>query len=453
MEGAKGKERLHSERQGPGSPRSRPTWGKTSTLLASEAAQAPGLGPASARRAAARPTAPQPARLSLGGGWGRNTHACPPPGQQRGVPPLAPRAPPRRRAPRCDSRLSPRPNPGSPRRELPRGAAAAPHRSGRAGHRRNPRRRLAAAAARRSAGPPPGHRTATAALPETAAVASRLGPFRRHAPGGRRTPLSRGRRPLSPLPRGERDGERPSAAHPPHLTDTGKGDCEATGTARDRDGRAAPAPGSLRPTRRAAAAPPPFGPGAAPPLSPAASGWTPAEPPLAGAWGGGARAGKARSRSAPLRAAGDAAAQRGRPARRDPTAGNRHRPGKRAHAPLAGVPPFRGKTGPAAAGPARRPLRRDRTAEKGGQGGHPSPARLPEGQPPARAAAAVARACAGATPAPGGSTAARPGARPRGCRNRAARVFKPPPGSAAFDPRAQPREGRGGADARYLALG
>ncbi|CAM9175327.1 unnamed protein product, partial [Bubo scandiacus] len=36
---------------------------------------------------------------------------------------------------------------------------------------------------------------------------------------------------------------------------------------------------------------------------------------------------------------------------------------------------------PAAAGPTPRSLRRDRTAEKGGQGGHPSPARLPEGQP------------------------------------------------------------------------
>ncbi|CAM9171687.1 unnamed protein product, partial [Bubo scandiacus] len=48
------------------------------------------------------------------------------------------------------------------------------------------------------------------------------------------------------------------------------------------------------------------------------------------------RGGKARS---PQRAAADAAAQRGRPARRDPTAGNRHRPGERAPRSPAGVPP------------------------------------------------------------------------------------------------------------------
>ncbi|CAM9164129.1 unnamed protein product, partial [Bubo scandiacus] len=155
---------------------SQPTRSRSRRTAAEEmrparAGRRPGGGPRAGPPPPARPRGRGPGGRRGGGGGD-------PPGPRR---PAATRrvessgrtarAPPQRGAPRwrrarlraADSRLSPRPNPGSPRRERPRGAAAAPHRTGRAGHRRNPRRRRAAA--RRSAGPPPGHRTAAAAPP------------------------------------------------------------------------------------------------------------------------------------------------------------------------------------------------------------------------------------------------------------------------------------------------
>ena len=237
MEGAKGKERLHSERQGPGSPRSRPTWGKTSTLLASEAAQAPGLGPASARRAAARPTAPQPARLSLGGGVGAK-HACLPAAraaagrapagsarasappstalrqpalpapQPRLAPPGTPARRRRRTTPERTGRPPPEPETATRRRRRPalrRTAARPPHRNGcPPGNRRRrfSSRPLPQARARRKAdAAEPG---ATPPLPASA---------RRT---GRGTPL--GRPPASPDRHRERrlrsDGHGPGQGRP-----------------------------------------------------------------------------------------------------------------------------------------------------------------------------------------------------------------------------------------------
>ncbi|CAM9175173.1 unnamed protein product, partial [Bubo scandiacus] len=276
------------------------------------------------RRARPRPACPPLARGV--GGDGRHTGAARRPGSSGARPAGAARA----------SALRTAGSPRAPTPARPAGnvrAAPPPHHTGPDGP--------ATAGTRDGDAPPPGappdRRPATAPqrlpLPGTAAVASRLGPFRRHAPGERRTPLSRGRRPLSPLPRGERDGERPSAAHPPHLTDAGKGDCEAT--CRARDGTAArPAAGSLRPTRRAAAAPPPFGPGAAPPLSPAASGWTPPEPPRPGRGVGGARSG---ARSAPLQTRRPSGAA---PPGETPPRGIAIAPAREPRAPPPGFPRF-----------------------------------------------------------------------------------------------------------------
>ncbi|CAM9177740.1 unnamed protein product, partial [Bubo scandiacus] len=158
------------------------------------------------RRARPRPACPPLARGV--GGDGRHTGAARRPGSSGARPAGAARA----------SALRTAGSPRAPTPARPAGnvrAAPPPHHTGPDGP--------ATAGTRDGDAPPPGappdRRPATAPqrlpLPGTAAVASRLGPFRRHAPGERRTPLSRGRRPLSPLPRGERDGERPSAAHPP----------------------------------------------------------------------------------------------------------------------------------------------------------------------------------------------------------------------------------------------
>ncbi|XP_026723322.1 collagen alpha-1(I) chain-like [Athene cunicularia] len=376
--------------KGPGEPALPTDLGKhgTSTLLASEAAQAPGLGPASARRAGGASDRAPNLHPPLARREGKNTDADRRAGDQRGRP-RSRRALLRaaqRRALRQPAPFPPWPrNPGfSPRRrERPRGAAAAPTpERGTDGQPPEPetatRRRRRRPALRPTAARPP-HRSGCP--PGAAAAASRLGPFRRHAPGRRRTPLSRGRRPLSPLPRGERDGERPSAAHPPRLTETGKGDCEATGRA--RDGTATrpateqpPADNAERRRRR--------------------------------------RRSGARSRSAPHCACTETRRPEGatRPARprpREIAIAPRRRESPRSP-PGGGFPLrlFEGEAGRLRPTKRRRSRRRDRTAEKGGQGGHPSPARPPEGTSPQRAwaAAAVSRACTRATPAPGGSTAA-----------------------------------------------
>lgn len=181
---------------------------------------------------------------------------------------------------------------------------------------RRPRRRLREAATaksrRRTArGLPDGTRcrTGAAALPEPPPPLLASAPFHGHAPGGRRTALSRGQRPLPPFPRGDRAWGAPARPRPParrgREARRGSG---GQGPGRDSRGRQREPSG--RPTGRAA--PPPLGRGDA--LG--SSQWR--RPPSARqgeGWGGN----RAQRGAARRRRRGDPAA-----AQRAPTAGTRH---------------------------------------------------------------------------------------------------------------------------------
>ena len=249
--------------------------------------------------------------------------------------------------------------------------------------------------------------------PGTTATASRLGP------------LPRAR------PRWKADGAKPGTAPAPPVS-----------TRRPRVGCPRPPPptcparpGSATGKRRA---------GARGGTAAAGSGSPPADrqaerrrrrsagvPPLAAASGGrppSARQGEARERgrnaaqrgAAPRRRRGGPAA-----AQRAPTAGTRH-PGAVSPRSRRGRP-FRGRQ--AGYGRPHRGLHRDRTAERRGQR-DPSPARLPAGT---STGGSPTEGLGGRNSRP--PCKAPPPGRPPGS-HRAARVFKPPPGSTAFDPRA-----------------
>lgn len=179
-----------SERQRAGSPRSRPTWGKR-TLLASEAAQAPGLGTLFGTEAAARPTAP-PTRLV------RSGHGAPPARPARASAALRQPA-----FPRCPGGARPA---GTP----PRASTAAPEEQRRPPEPRGWRGHGARGAAGRHRPPrladrPPG--TAPAARP------LRFSPRARAGHGGRRRRAG-GQRSPSPLPRGDRVSAAPGCPPP-----------------------------------------------------------------------------------------------------------------------------------------------------------------------------------------------------------------------------------------------
>ena len=309
------------------------------------------------------------------------------------------------------------PQPAPPNGLTPPAPPRLRHRAG-GGDRRSPSRQ------RTARGPPDGarRRAGGSCPPGTAAAASRLGPFREHAPGGRRAALSRGRRPLSPFPRGDRAGDalgRPTACPARPRRATGKR------RAGPGPGQPRPAAAALRPTDTRRAAPPPLGRGAA----------------LAGglaagdrrALAGAGRGGRGAERSAAQRCDRGAAARRppGEPPPPRGLAAPAESPRSRPGSPVSRQA---GRPRPTAP----RSLRRDRTAERGGQG-DPSPARLPAG----RAQAAATQGLWGSNSRP--VRHRRPGPPPGS--HRAARVFKPPPGSAAFGPRA--RRGRA-AEARTL---
>lgn len=193
--------------------------------------------------------------------------------------------------------------------------------------------------------------------PGTTATASRLGPFHGHAPGGRRTALSRGQRPLSPFPRGDRAWGAPARPRPParrgREARRGSG---GQGPGQDSRGRQRAPSG--RPTGRAA--PPTLSRDAAL----ASSQWRETAEHSPGRGG---------ERSAARRSA---ATEARRPGSR-PASPHRGDPPPRAVSPRSRRGrPFRGRQ--AGYGRPHRGLHRDRTAERRGQR-DPSPARLPAG--------------------------------------------------------------------------
>ncbi|XP_064557349.1 basic proline-rich protein-like [Zonotrichia leucophrys gambelii] len=268
------------------------------TCRLSEAAQAPGLGPASARRAGrrapARGGARRPARSRFHGNdttHGSATrpgarpsapaHAGSPGGRPRRGGSRSAAAPPRGRLPflslpaafrpletaRGDDRAAGAPPPG--------GARSARRASVGGPLRRRPRRRTPREPSRRSPAPE-ACRTADPAAAAGAALRHRRRrlpppwpPSPRHAPGGRRTALSRGATPaLLVFTRRPGGGSAPAAARTPSFgpraAEKGDGGRDVRGPGRDAAGRA----GALRPTvprreegdtRRAA--PPPLGTG------------------------------------------------------------------------------------------------------------------------------------------------------------------------------------------------
>ncbi|XP_063027061.1 collagen alpha-1(I) chain-like [Melospiza melodia melodia] len=509
-----------------GSPRPRPPpparGDADLTCRPSEAAQAPGLGPASARRATRRAPgtrgARRPARSRFHGTTRTHTHTRLGPHAAGGAA-VGPRtrrlpfgplhrgargAPPRRRA--AGSLSSTAASPRSRRHATtavpPARLPARRDRSRRAGQRPGGRApppapeadatetRAGVASARGLPdGRPRRRRGRTPGAP--AAASHRRGPLPRHAPGGRRTALSRGATPaLLVFTRRPGGGSAPAAArtpsYGPHAAGKGDGGRDVQGPGRDRrrrrrapSGRPSPLGGD---TRRAA--PPPLGTG-----SPALAGLRRrrARRTLAPRAGGrSSRAGDGRRTAPPVRSR-----RKGRRGERGRTRGTRRR---------ARETPRQAGRGESAAGPGgrnpaaeerqragalcrRRPLRRgERVGPRGrpraaaspprpgrgeGGAGRPSPARRgyprarvrqgrrrrrprrrergrrPRTPPQGLGGSSCSPPLSGAAPPPGDNRRRRRRRRRHRRRHggprRAARVFKPPPGSPA--PFRHPRSG------------
>ncbi|XP_063027050.1 collagen alpha-1(I) chain-like [Melospiza melodia melodia] len=427
-----------------GSPRPRPPpparGDADLTCRPSEAAQAPGLGPASARRATRRAPgtrgARRPARSRFHGTTRAHTHTRLGPHAAGGAA-VGPRtrrlpfgplhrgargAPPRRRA--AGSLSSTAASPRSRRHATtavpPARLPARRDRSRRAGQRPGGRApppapeadatetRAGVASAR---GLPDGRpRRRRGRTPGAAAAAShRRGPLPRHAPGGRRTALSRGATPaLLVFTRRPGGGSAPAAArtpsYGPHAAGKGDGGRDVQGPGRDRrrrrrapSGRPSPLGGTPVERRRRRSA-------RGRPRSRASADGGPAGRSPPGRAGDRAGRGTAGGRRRRCVRGGKAAEGRGAGRAGRGAARARHR-GKRAEerarrAPAAATPrPRKGRERALSAGVARydeasgsapaadrapRPLRRGRAAERGGQGA-----------PPRRGAVTPARACGG----------------------------------------------------------
>ncbi|XP_063027056.1 collagen alpha-2(I) chain-like [Melospiza melodia melodia] len=427
-----------------GSPRPRPPpparGDADLTCRPSEAAQAPGLGPASARRATRRAPgtrgARRPARSRFHGTTRTHTHTRLGPHAAGGAA-VGPRtrrlpfgplhrgargAPPRRRA--AGSLSSTAASPRSRRHATtavpPARLPARRDRSRRAGQRPGGRApppapeadatetRAGVASARGLPdGRPRRRRGRTPGAP--AAASHRRGPLPRHAPGGRRTALSRGATPaLLVFTRRPGGGSAPAAArtpsYGPHAAGKGDGGRDVQGPGRDRrrrrrapSGRPSPLGGTPVERRRRRSA-------RGRPRSRASADGGPAGRSPPGRAGDRAGRGTAGGRRRRCVRGGKAAEGRGAGRAGRGAARARHR-GKRAEerarrAPAAATPrPRKGRERALSAGVARydeasgsapaadrapRPLRRGRAAERGGQGA-----------PPRRGAVTPARACGG----------------------------------------------------------